>query len=154
MKKILLCTILLTLLISFTISPTILGADKDYYSKYLSVAEVEKASGMKGVVAKHNYSLHFNNSKGTEILIVRFHKSNTFDTITKDKSWVPYTGIGDKAKIAIPNMPYTIAFTKGENMAEVVSMIDPSTMKAYFTVDQLKAICQIIGKRIAGKTTL
>lgn len=51
-------------------------------------------------------------------------------------------------------MPYTIAFTKGENMAEVVSMIDPSTMKAYFTVDQLKVICQIIEKRIAGKAAL
>lgn len=154
MKKLMFWTVLLTMITSFTISPLVLGADKNYYSKYLSVAEVEKASGMKGIVAKHSYSLHFSNSKGTEILIVRFYKSETFDTITKDKSWTSYTGVGDKAKIAIPNMPYTIAFTKGENMAEVLSLIDPSTMKAYFTVDQLKAICKIIETRIAGKATL
>lgn len=154
MKKVIVLTLVVSFLITLTISSMVLGADKNYYSKYLTVADVEKVTGMKGIKANHNFSLHFNNSKGKEILIVRFHKSDTFDTITKDKNWGPYTGVGDKAKIAIPNMLYTIAFTKGENMAEVLSTIDPSTMKAYFNVDQLKAICQIIEKRIAGKKAL
>jgi uncharacterized protein YxeA len=119
-----------------------------YYAKYLSVADVEKATGLKGITTKHNYTLHFLNAEGKEILQVRFEKAKRWEEETKNKEyWTPVEGIGDQAAVGIPGMPYMLAFKKGPHMV-IVSTSRIEGLKLYLSVDQMKAVCKIIEPRL------
>lgn len=125
------------------------GADKEYYAHYLTPEDVEKVTGLSGITANHNYSLHFLDSQNREILIVRFGPEKQFARETRRENlWTPLENVADQAKLAIPQMPYQIAFLKGIHFAMVISMTDPDTMKTYLTVDQLKAIANLIASRM------
>lgn len=119
-----------------------------YYAKYLSVADVEKATGLKGITTKHNYTLHFLNAEGKEILQVRFEKAKRFEEETNRKDlWTPFEGVGDQAAVGVPGMPYMLAFKKGHHMV-IVSTTRIEGLKLYLSVDQMKAICKTIEPRL------
>jgi hypothetical protein len=147
MKKLILYAVLI--LCFFSIAQ---GADKNYYAKYLLPSEVEKVTGLKGIKADHKYSLNFLTEKGEKLLLVRFSRSKSFERETKRKKlWTVVKGIGDKAKIAIPQMPYMIVFTRGTHMVNVISHVDSKTGKPYLSVPQLKKICKMIETKIDPK---
>jgi len=124
-------------------------ADPDYYARYLTPADLEKITGFEGITTKHQYSLHFLDAKGREILIVRFGPEKQFARETRrEKYWTPLAGVADQAKLAIPQMPYQIALLKGIHFAMVISMTDPDTSKTFLTVDQLKATANLIASRM------
>jgi len=136
-------------LLCLTLLPAGAGVDPDYYARYLSPEDLEKITGMTGITAKHQYSLHFLDAKGREILIVRFGPEKQFTRETRrEKYWTPIEGVADQAKLAIPQMPYQIALRKGPHFAMVISMTDPDTSKTFLTVDQLKATAKLIASRM------
>ncbi|HDP95802.1 MAG TPA: hypothetical protein ENN40_10655 [Candidatus Aminicenantes bacterium] len=140
---------MLVLLLCIPLLMQATGADKEYYAHYLTPQDVEKITELSGITTNHNYSLHFLDSRGREILIVRFGPEKQFARETRrEKYWTPIEGVADQAKLAIPQMPYQIAFLKGPHFAMVISMTDAETAKTFLSVDQLKAIANLIASRM------
>jgi hypothetical protein len=57
---------------------TLVLAEEDptqHYAKYLSVADVEKVTVLKGITGQHKYTLYFFNAEGQEILRVQFYRA-------------------------------------------------------------------------------
>lgn len=150
MKRVLFLGTLAFLVLGLFISAMALAAEdpKQYYAKYLSAADVEKATGLKGITTNHNYTLHFLNAEGKEILQVRFDKAKRFDEETERKDlWTPFAGVGDQAAVAVPGMPYMLAFKKGHHTV-IITTTRIEGMKLYLSVEQMKAICKIIESRL------
>lgn len=142
-------------LLCLTLLPAGAGVDPDYYARYLTPTDVEKITGFSGITTRHNYSLHFLDAKGREILIVRFGNEKQFSRETRrEKMWTPLEGLADQAKIAIPQMPFQIALLKGIHFAMVISMTDPDTSETFLTVDQLKATAELIASRMDPQNPL
>lgn len=125
------------------------AADPDYYARYLTPEDLQQILGISGITTKHQYSLHFLDKGGREILIVRFGPEKQFVRETRrEKYWTTINGVADKAKIAIPQMPYQIAFLKGIHFAMVISQTDPQSGKTFLNVEQLKAVANRIASRM------
>jgi|GEM_PF-2263422 len=133
------------------------GADTDpeYYAHYLTPVDLQKITGLTGITTRHQYSLHFLDKAGREILIVRFGPEKRFERETRrEKYWTPIEGVADRAKIAIPQMPYQLALVKGIHFAMVVSLTDPESGKIYLSVDQLKAVATLVASRMDPQKAL
>ncbi len=151
MKKNIIGIMLGVLILALCFTSIVTDADNPFV-KYLSVGEVEKATGLKGVKANHNVFLIFNNIEGNMILRVRFTQSKDFERETKpEKYWAKVTGIGDKAKIGLPQAPCMLIFTKGERMVTVYTFMDNKSGKYFLTAEQLKAISKAIEKNLTKK---
>ncbi|MGE5605038.1 MAG: hypothetical protein ACM3YE_05025 [Bacteroidota bacterium] len=150
MKRVWILGTMVLLILSLFISAMAFAAEdpKQYYAKYLSVADVEKATGLKGITTKHDYTLHFLNPEGKEVLQVRFEKAKGWEQQTKDKKyWTEVKGIGDQAALFMPGMPQQLAFTKGPHMI-VVTTFQKQGVTMFVTADQLKAVCKVIEPRL------
>ena len=141
----------LVLIIGLFFSTTILAEEDrtQYYAKYLSVADVEQVTGLKGITTKHNYTLHFHNADGIEILRVSFYSVKDWDFyVSDDKSlWAPVEGIGDRAAYEVPRMPYMLAFAKGHHMV-ILGTTRKEGLTMHLSLDQLKALANIILPRL------
>jgi hypothetical protein len=87
------------------------GADP--YSKYLTVADVEKATGFKNLTVKNvTINLEFYTSDGIKFLEAKFDDASLYDNeVTKNqKYYESVPGIGEKAGIGLPKMPYRLTF--------------------------------------------
>jgi len=128
------------------------------YEKYLTGADFEKVTGMKGVkliprgtVAGAGGDLNFSDDSGELILMVQFTDAKNFDGFKNKYAKGAVSGVGDKAfqGAAMPGMPDNLlAFTKGTHCVILTAFGDFIKKKVYLTVDQLTALGKLIASRL------
>ncbi len=128
------------------------------YEKYLTGADFEKVTGIKGVkliprgtVAGAGGDLNFADDSGELIMMVQFTDAKNFDGFKTKYAKGAVSGVGDKAfqGSAMPGMPDNLlAFTKGAHCVILTAFGDFIKKKVYLTVDQLTALGKLVASRI------
>lgn len=126
--------------------------------KYLTGADIEKVTGMKGIrliprgsVAGAGGDLNFADASGELILMVQFTDAKSFGGFKDRYAKGAVSGIGDQATqgAAIPGMPDNLlAFTKGTHCVVLTAFGDFIKKKVYLTIDQLTALGKVIASRL------
>ena len=126
--------------------------------KYLTAADVEKATGMKAVrlvprgsVGGAGGDLNFSSASGELVLMVQFTDAKNFDSFQKRYGKGAVTGIGDKAVqgAALPGMPDNLlVFTKGTHCVVLTAFGDFIKKKVYLDIGQLTALGRLIASRM------
>jgi endonuclease III len=117
MKRFLILMIAFTLLSLAFSSYATLAAGNSLYGKYLTVADVEKAAGIKGVIRKEvALTLEFYNAKNEKIVEARFYGPEFYqEEVGKNqKYYTTVAGIGEKAAYTLGDTPYRLTFAKGK----------------------------------------
>ena len=149
-------TLALALALPATSAPQA-GQPSPAVMKLLSVAEVESATGLKGVkVVPKNISkgaggdLNFARADGTTVLAVVVAQG-MYDS-WKGESVLynaPVSGIADEAFSGpAGTTPYVIYFRKGKQGVQVGTIANPADLKPLLTLDQLKAVAKIIASHL------
>lgn len=125
----------------------------------LTIADVEKATGLSGVkqVAQGSMTgaggdLNFVGPDGKLILMVKFATASLYDATKKNQTvfHAVVPDLGDEAFDAPPGaMQYVLYIKKGTKAVSVTSFI--STSRPYapkLTIDQLKAIARVVLSRL------
>jgi hypothetical protein len=128
------------------------------YDKYLTAADVEKVTGMKGVkaIARGSVSaaggdLNFADAAGELILMVQFTDAKKFAGFKTKYASSAVPGVGDQAVqgAVMPGMPDNLlAFTKGAQCVVLTAFADFTTNRVYLKIDQLSALGKLIASRI------
>ncbi len=87
------------------------------YGKYLTVVDVEKAAGIKGVIRKEvALTLEFYNAKNEKIVEARFYGPEFYqdEVVKNQKYYTSVAGIGEKAAYTPGDAPYRLTFVKGK----------------------------------------
>jgi hypothetical protein len=148
MKRLLLITLVMVSLVVFPIM-SLAASGGSLYDKYLTVADVEKASGLKGVIRKEvAVTLEFYNAKNEKIIEARFYGPEFYqDEVGKNqKYYTPITGIGEKAAYTLGDTPYRLTFAKGKFSVMVQTPFQNA--KDPKNKDFLIDICKIIAGRL------
>ena len=137
--------------------PVLARKKSESYDKYLSVSDVEKASGYNGIkqIADDkdqvlHGDLNFADEDGKKILAVFFQPSDRYESRKKlPKNYkAQVEGVGEEA-FQGPDLgtfpPTTLVFRKGDYC---VSLITDRSNKHMLALDQLVAIAKIIASRI------
>jgi hypothetical protein len=114
MKRLWLISLVIVSLV--VLSMVSLAAGGSLYGKYLTVADVEKASGLKGVTRKEvALTLEFYNAKNEKIIEARFYGPEFYkeEVVENQKYYTPISSIGEKAAYTLGDTPYRLTFTKG-----------------------------------------
>jgi hypothetical protein len=120
------------------------------YAQYLSVADVEKATGLKGLSMKESpITLEFYAAGGAKILEARFDRPSFYDSEVGPNTqyYESVAGVGEKAALGIPQMPYRLVFIKGKYCV-MVQTLPGGDGKLPVAKDQLIAIGKIIASRL------
>ncbi len=128
------------------------------YEKLLTVADVESATGIKGLKRVPSGSvdgaagdLNFAQSDGSLLLMVSFGDASLF------KAWKTQEGnfnsavkdVGDEAFNAPKvNAPYVLCVRKGNRAFGLSSFLNPDTAKPWLSQDQLRSLAKIILSRL------
>jgi hypothetical protein len=147
---------------NFNSSGISLSSDTGEYDGYLTVADVEQVSGLKGVKQIRfnplrflGSDLNFVTSDGNKILSVEFSNVRHYKTY---KVFVPKNvktllqDIGEEAFTGpdIENqMPYLLVFRQGDYAVSLTAATTCDSQKNMLTLEQLIRIGKIIAKRIA-----
>ncbi len=128
------------------------------YDKYLSAADVEKATGLSGIrliprgsAAGAGGDLNFANDAGDLILMVQFAEARNFAGLKAKYGKGAVAGVGDQAIEggSMPGMPDNlVAFTKGTHCVVLTAFGDFVNKKVYLTIDQLTALAKTIASRL------
>ena len=132
-----------------------LRAQNTAYDKYLTVADLEKATGMTGLkqVPREprkgaSGHLNFADAKGNLILLASFLTAADFNSYKSAKGMVksPVEGLGDEAFVGpATDLPYMLLVRKGDKCLALSTFGDPEKVAANrLTMDQLKAIATVV----------
>ncbi len=126
--------------------------------KYLTGADIEKVTGMKGItlIARGSVpgaggDLNFADASGELILMAQFTDAKNFAGFKNKYPNGAVNGVGAEAVqgAAMPGMPDNLlAFTKGTRRVVLTSFGDFIKKKVYLTVDQLTALGKLIASRL------
>ncbi len=149
MKRFLILIIAVTTLsLAIFASASLAAGSNSLYGKYLTVADVEKAAGIKGVIRKEvALTLEFYNAKNEKIVEARFYGPEFYqEEVGKNqKYYTTVAGIGERAAYTLSDMPYRLTFVKGKFgimlQTPITSAKDPKN----------KEFLIAIGKVIAGR---
>ncbi len=149
MKRFLILIIIFSLLSLTLFSIASLAAGSgSLYGKYLTVADVEKAAGIKGVIRKEvALTLEFYNAKNEKIVEARFYGPEFYqeEVVKNQKYYTAVAGVGEKAAYTLSDMPYRLTFVKGKFGVMV------QTPFASAKEPKNKEFLIAIGKVIAGR---
>lgn len=146
MKRLVFCAILVVLLIPAAAS---LATTESLYGKYLTVADVQKVFGLKGITRKEvAITLEFYNAKNEKIIEARFDAPDFYQNEVEknQKYYVAIPGIGEKAAYTLSSMPYRLTFVKGKYA--VMTQTPIQNAKDPKNKDYLIAICKMIAGRL------
>jgi hypothetical protein len=127
-------------------------------SKYITVQDIEKLTGLKGLKEVPydpkkgaGGDLNFADKDGNMVLMTQKSASLMFYDPTKvPKKYVKgdLTGIGDAAFYGPADPPqYYINFKKGSRSGAVATFLNFKTGKTYLSMDQLKEVAKfVVGK--------
>ena len=128
------------------------------YEKYLTAADVEKVTGVRGVriiprgsAAGAGGDLNFADDAGELVLMVQFADARSFAGFKSKYGKTAVSGVGDQAIQggSMPGMPDNLlAFTKGTHCVVLTAFGDFVTKKVYLTVDQLTSLGKVIASRL------
>jgi len=129
------------------------------YDKYLTVADIEKVTGLSGVkpVPREPRKgagghLNFADKNGDLILIASFLTAAEYAFYRDEKSLAKDTipGIGDEAIIGPAADPqYMFLARKGDKCVALSTFVDPATPeKTLLTMDQVIALGKIVIERL------
>jgi hypothetical protein len=156
MKKTL--TLSLALILFLTSMPNLCGQINPY-DKYLTVADIEKATGLSGVkpVPREPQKgagghLNFAGKNGDMLLIASFLTAQEYGFYKHEKSMVKATipGVGDEALTGPAADPqYMLLARKGDKCVALSTFVDPAAPeKTLLTMDQLIALGKIVIERL------
>lgn len=128
------------------------------YERYLTAADIEKATGLSGVTiiargsaAGAGGDLNFADGAGELLLMVQFADAKNFAGFKNKYGKAPVSGVGDQAVQggSMPDMPDNLlAFTKGTRCVVLTAFGDFVNKKVYLTVDQLTSLGKVIASRL------
>ena len=128
------------------------------FDKYLTPADVEKATGMGGVrliprgsAAGAGGDLNFADGSGELVLMVQFTDAKNFAAFKAKYAKGAVSGVGDQAFEggSMPGMADNlVAFSKGTHCVVLTAFADFVNKKVYLTVDQLTALGKVIASRL------
>lgn len=126
--------------------------------KYLTGADIEKVTGMKGVkliprgsAAGAAGDLNFADASGELVLMVQLADAKNYDGIQKKYPKGAVSGVGDQATrgAMMPGMSDNLlAFTKGGHCVILTAFGDFIKNKLYLQIDQLIALGKLIASRL------
>lgn len=125
------------------------GAGQSLYGKYLTVADVEKATGLKGVTRKEvALTLEFYDAKNEKIVEARFDLPDFYkkEVDGNQKYYTPVPGIGQKAAYILGDTPYRLTFVKGKYCVMVQTPYQSAKIPG--NKDFLINICKTIAGRL------
>ena len=137
---------------------TLAAVAQSPYDKYLTGADVEKVTGIKGVkliprgsVAGAGGDLNFADASGELILMAQFTAAKNYDSFKNKYANGAVSGVGTQAVqgAIMPGMPDNLlAFTKGTHCVVLTAFGDFIKKKVYLTADQLAALGKLIASRL------
>jgi hypothetical protein len=139
---------------------TTVSASSSDASDLLTIADVEKVSGLTGVKTVENQSMpgaggdiNFVNADGNLILIASFYDGANFDALKSTPNYrEPLSGLGDAAFVGpskdITATLYEVGFKKGDHTALLVTFFKSMTQDTVLTMDQLKELAGIVESRL------
>jgi hypothetical protein len=156
--------VLMNLRKTWTVSATLflaalgaaLPAAQSQYAKYLSAADIELATGLKGVKqvpqsADADGDLNFARADGKLILSATFVPSSAYASAKSSEEGFKSTikGVGEEAFVGPLGGPplYILVFRKGA-YAVILNTELEGTTRARLTIEQLTAIAKIIASRM------
>lgn len=119
------------------------------YGQYLTVADVEKVTGLKGIARNEiALTLEFYNGANEKILEVSFNSRNFYkNEVEKNQAYyVEIPGIGQRAAMAIPGTPYRITFLQGEFCMMIQTPLEGG--KTVLNIYQMMDICRIVVEKL------
>jgi hypothetical protein len=121
------------------------------YEQYLTAADVEEATGLTGLTAtEEGLSLKFAGSDGVAVYEAKFYGTDFYeDEVGANRDY--YTdvpGVGEKAAIAIPDMPYRLVFIKGDYCVMTQTLSRNADGEYLFTEEQLVSIAKVIASKL------
>jgi len=126
--------------------------------KYLTGADIEQVSGMKGIrlvprgsVAGAGGDLNFVDSSGELILMGQFTDARSYAGFKAKYAKGAVAGVGDEAVLGavMPGMTDNLlAFKKGTHCIVLTSFADFVRQKVYLTADQLTALGKLVASRL------
>jgi hypothetical protein len=132
---------------------------QNQYEKYLTAADVEKITGIKGVnliprgsVAGAAGDLNFSDASGELILMVQFTDAKNYESFKNKYPKGAVSGVGNQAVqgALMPGMPDNLlVFTKGAHCIALTAFGDFIKKKVYLTTDQLIALGKLIASRLS-----
>lgn len=127
------------------------AAESNKYGKYLSVDEVEKATGLTGLkAAEKDTTLSFVDSSNQIVYEVRFYGGDFYEQEVggNRKYYTDVTGVGDKAAICIPDSPYRLTFAKGQQVLMTQTLTKNKEGKWLVSQEQLIDLAKILASRL------
>jgi hypothetical protein len=150
--------LVLGMLLSVGLGPALTALAQSPYEKYLTGADIEKASGMKGVrliprgsAAGAGGDLNFADGSGELVLMVQFADAKSFAGVKAKYAKGAVSGVGDQAIQggSMPGMADNLfAFTKGARCVVLTAFGDFVNKRVYLTVDQLMSLGKVIASRL------
>ncbi len=126
--------------------------------KYLTAADVEKVTGLKGVreiprgsAAGAGGDLNFVDASGELILMVQISDAKSFAGFKGKYAKGALSGVGDEAVQGslMPGIPDNLlAFRKGTRCIVLTAFADFIKKKVYLTADQLSALGKVMAPRL------
>lgn len=137
---------------------------KTDYTKLLTVEDVSGVSGMKNltlveknVEQRRMGDLNFIQGEKQDVLMVLIHQANPsdYDRIRsqfKKYGYVEFDGLGEMAFYSnkkVMNITINqVTFIKGSSNVTLTSSLDPTNMKSFFSLDDLKKLAHIMISRM------
>lgn len=130
------------------------------FDRIISVADVEKVTGLTGVkqvprdqTSKFkNGDLNFVAGQGQPILMIEFRPVFVFDAMKSDSGYFkkPVPGLGEEAFTSPAFDPqFSVNLRKGKYVAVVTTHIDPrDKMRTVLSLDQLTSLAAIVASRM------
>ncbi len=147
----------LALVLSLALGQVIAPFAQGQYDKYLTAADVERATGRKGVrqvprgsAAGAAGDVNFADDSGELILMVQFADGKNFAGLKAKYAKGAVGGLGDQAieGASMPDMPDNlVAFTKGTRCVVLTAFGDFVNKKVYLSTDQLTSLARVIASR-------
>jgi len=118
------------------------------YAQYLTAADVEMISGLKGIQRTLEPTiLHFLQSNGKEILRVKFSGKEDINTYKSDSKYSPISGLGEVALVGTLQLPMELMFAKGKYCVEILTF-PKEGLNLFLSLDQLKTVANYILSRL------
>lgn len=127
------------------------AAESNKYGKYLTVAEVEQATGLTGLkAAEKDLTLSFVDGSNQVVYEVRFYGSDFYEQEVGGNLtyYTDVPGVGDKAAICIPDSPYRLTFAKGDKVLMTQTLTKNKDGQWLVTEEQLVALAKILASRL------
>jgi len=129
-------------------TPATTAAYANPYAQSLTVADVEKITGISGIRCEMEpLTLHFYLEDGREILRVQFRGKIYFDYQKAESKYSPISGVGEAALVGTLQLPIQLLFVKGKDCIDITTFPEEG-LKLFLSLDQLKAVASYILSRM------